>query len=330
MNRIAVAALASRTDWHLWSNRNFTRGQRAPGSLTRLGPDGQPAGLCPLKHTDVKAEITGFLARVNVTQEFGNSSQEKIEAVYTFPLPQNAAVDDMTLIVGDRVVRGKIKRREEARAIYDAARAAGQVAGSARSGAAQHLHAACRQHHAGRDRQDLDQLRRDAEIRSRLLRVRVSDGGGAALHSGQTDRKAGRRMGARHDARAGRLPHHAAGGQAGHAGGTRHLGRGEPGRRPSRERTHLPVARRGRTARGAEPGDGSPQGRRRDSQQGFHPELRRGGRADRRRRADPPDCRRRLLHADSSTPGPHFHTGCRAQGVGLRTGHFGIDVGRSD
>jgi Ca-activated chloride channel family protein len=77
----------------------------------------------------VKAEITGFLARVNVTQEFGNSSQEKIEAVYTFPLPQNAAVDEMTLTVGDRVVRGKIKRREEARAIYDAARAAGHVAG---------------------------------------------------------------------------------------------------------------------------------------------------------------------------------------------------------
>jgi Ca-activated chloride channel family protein len=101
----------------------------AQGSLTRLAPNGQPAGLCPLKHTGVKAEITGFLARVEVTQEFGNPYQDKIEAVYTFPLPQNAAVDDMTLIVGERVVRGKIKRREEARAIYEAARAAGRVAG---------------------------------------------------------------------------------------------------------------------------------------------------------------------------------------------------------
>jgi Ca-activated chloride channel family protein len=98
------------------------------GSLQVLGPDGKPAGLCPLKHTAVKANISGFLARVVVTQEFENPSQEKIEAVYTFPLPQNAAVDDMTMIVGDRTVRGKILRREEAQAVYEAAKSGGQVA----------------------------------------------------------------------------------------------------------------------------------------------------------------------------------------------------------
>jgi Ca-activated chloride channel family protein len=76
----------------------------------------------------VKADITGFLARVTVTQEFENPFSEKIEAVYTFPLPHDAAVDDMTMLVGGRVVRGKIKRREEAQKIYDAARAAGKVA----------------------------------------------------------------------------------------------------------------------------------------------------------------------------------------------------------
>ncbi len=88
-----------------------------------------PQGHCPLKHTEVNAEISGFLARVTVTQEFENPFEEKIEAVYTFPLPQNAAVDDMTMLVGDRLVRGKIKRREEAHAIYEAARAAGRVTG---------------------------------------------------------------------------------------------------------------------------------------------------------------------------------------------------------
>ena len=78
----------------------------------------------PLKHTDVKADISGFLSRVTVTQEFENPYKEKIEAVYTFPLPQNAAVvDDMTMNIGDRTVRDKIKRREEARTIYEAARA---------------------------------------------------------------------------------------------------------------------------------------------------------------------------------------------------------------
>src|SRR5215475_2345279 len=99
------------------------------GALQAIGRDGQPRADCPLKHTDVKAEVSGSLARVTVTQEFHNPFQEKIEAVYVFPLPQSAAVDDMTMIVGDRTVKGKIKRREEAQAIYEAAREAGQTAG---------------------------------------------------------------------------------------------------------------------------------------------------------------------------------------------------------
>jgi Ca-activated chloride channel family protein len=100
----------------------------APGALHVLDRAGRPAGLCPLEHTDVKAEISGPLSRVTVTQRFSNPSDATVEAVYTFPLPSGAAVDRMTMRVGDRVVSGKIKPREEARAIYDAARNAGQVA----------------------------------------------------------------------------------------------------------------------------------------------------------------------------------------------------------
>jgi Ca-activated chloride channel homolog len=98
------------------------------GALQIVDPDGKPKAVCPLKHTDVKAQISGFLSRVTVTQEFENPFKEKIEAVYTFPLPQNAAVDDMTMLVGDRTVRGKILRREEAEAVYEAAKTRGQTA----------------------------------------------------------------------------------------------------------------------------------------------------------------------------------------------------------
>ena len=98
------------------------------GSLTVLDPAGKKKTQCPLKQTTVKAAISGFLSRVNVTQEFENTFNEKIEAVYTFPLPQNAAVDDMVMVVGERTVRGKILRREEAKAVYDAAKTGGQVA----------------------------------------------------------------------------------------------------------------------------------------------------------------------------------------------------------
>ena len=107
--------------------------EAAPGKVTQgalevLDREGRPRAECPLKHTDVKAEVSGQLARVTVTQEFRNPFRDKIEAVYVFPLPQSAAVDDMTMIVGDRTIKGKIKRREEARAIYEEAREAGQMA----------------------------------------------------------------------------------------------------------------------------------------------------------------------------------------------------------
>ena len=99
-----------------------------PGSLQALDKSGKPAGACPLKHTDVKAEISGFLSRVTVTQEFTNPFPEKIEAIYTFPLPQAAAVDDMTMLIGERRVKGKIMRREEAQTAYNNAKQMGQVA----------------------------------------------------------------------------------------------------------------------------------------------------------------------------------------------------------
>ena len=52
----------------------------------------------------MRASVAGFVSRVTVTQEFENPFDEKIEAVYTFPLPRAAAVDDMTMLVGGRTV----------------------------------------------------------------------------------------------------------------------------------------------------------------------------------------------------------------------------------
>ncbi len=49
------------------------QGKETSGSLLAVDSSGKPKGACPLKHTDVKAEISGFLSRVNVTQEFENN-----------------------------------------------------------------------------------------------------------------------------------------------------------------------------------------------------------------------------------------------------------------
>ena len=85
---------------------------------------------CPLQHTDVHAQISGFVARVDVVQRFvGPEASGPVEAIYTFPLPEDAAVDRMEMRIGrERIVRGVLKRREEARKTYEAAKSAGKTA----------------------------------------------------------------------------------------------------------------------------------------------------------------------------------------------------------
>lgn len=126
---IAICALAW-TGAKLLSGTASAASQLPPrtGGLLIVDKHGHEPAPCPLKRTEVKAEISGFLNRVTVTQQFENPLSETIEAVYTFPLPQNSAVDDMTMWIGDRTVKGLIKPREEARAIYEAARNAGRTA----------------------------------------------------------------------------------------------------------------------------------------------------------------------------------------------------------
>ncbi|MDY6785631.1 MAG: VIT domain-containing protein [Cyanobacteriota bacterium] len=83
----------------------------------------------PLKHTDVQAKIAGNLSRVEVKQIFENPLTQTLEAVYTFPLPDEAAVDEMEIKIGDRVIKGNIKKREEAQQIYQQAKQEGRTAG---------------------------------------------------------------------------------------------------------------------------------------------------------------------------------------------------------
>jgi Ca-activated chloride channel family protein len=82
----------------------------------------------PLKHTDVKAWISGYIATVEVTQQYHNPYDAKIEAVYVFPLPHNAAVNEFLMVIGDRRIRGIIREREEAERIYEEAKRQGYVA----------------------------------------------------------------------------------------------------------------------------------------------------------------------------------------------------------
>ncbi|MEM9538824.1 MAG: VIT domain-containing protein [Cyanobacteria bacterium P01_E01_bin.42] len=108
-------------------NRN-TEPPTPAGGLFVSAEDGEPR-VFPLKHTEVKAKVSGNVSRVEVTQTFENPFSDPLEAIYVFPLPDEAAVDDMEIKIGDRIIEGDIKKREEAREIYERAREEGRTAG---------------------------------------------------------------------------------------------------------------------------------------------------------------------------------------------------------
>ncbi len=99
-----------------------------PGGLWVTSEQGKNQ-VFPLKNTSVKAQVSGNVSRVEVTQTFENPFENPLEAVYVFPLPDEAAVYDMEIRIGDRLIKGSIKKREEAQEIYERARAEGRTAG---------------------------------------------------------------------------------------------------------------------------------------------------------------------------------------------------------
>ena len=82
----------------------------------------------PLEHTDVRAVVTGPVAAVVVRQRFRNDSAQAIEAVYVFPLPDEASVHRMQFRIADRVVRAVVKEKAEARRAYEQAKSEGRAA----------------------------------------------------------------------------------------------------------------------------------------------------------------------------------------------------------
>ncbi len=82
----------------------------------------------PLQSTRADVDIAGVIARVRVTQVYKNTGKRPIEAIYVFPASTRAAVFGMRMTIGERVIEAEIEERQKARAIYDAAKAAGQSA----------------------------------------------------------------------------------------------------------------------------------------------------------------------------------------------------------
>ncbi len=102
-------------------------GQTPRSDLLVTGKDGELIPL-PLQHSSYHVKVAGILAETQVRQSYANPFSAKIEATYVFPLPEDAAVTDFIMVIGERKIRGLIREREEAKRIYEEAKSQGYVA----------------------------------------------------------------------------------------------------------------------------------------------------------------------------------------------------------
>ncbi len=76
----------------------------------------------PLKSSAAKVSIDGTIARVHLTQRYGNTGSVPIEAVYVFPASTRASVHGMTLSTGGKVIAARIRESVKAKEEYKAAK----------------------------------------------------------------------------------------------------------------------------------------------------------------------------------------------------------------
>ncbi|MCP4287378.1 MAG: trypsin, partial [Gammaproteobacteria bacterium] len=82
----------------------------------------------PLKRSSADVQLNGFFASVQLSQRYRNEGTQPINATYIFPGSTHAAVNGMTMTIGERRIVAKIKEKRAARQTFDEARKAGKSA----------------------------------------------------------------------------------------------------------------------------------------------------------------------------------------------------------
>jgi Ca-activated chloride channel family protein len=106
--------------------RGSAPGNEDRGLLLRSG-DGEPFAA-PSVGTAVSVRVTGIVARTRVTQVFVNPTRQWVEGIYVFPLADGAVVDSLRMTIGDRVLTGVVREKQQAAAVYEQAKQQGHRA----------------------------------------------------------------------------------------------------------------------------------------------------------------------------------------------------------
>ena len=95
------------------------------------GTPGPTRGFVPLQRSELRGEIVGPFATLQLRQIFGYTradSPQTVEALYRFPLPGDAAVTQVTVHFGEVAIVATLQMRAAAEAEYAEAKAAGRQA----------------------------------------------------------------------------------------------------------------------------------------------------------------------------------------------------------
>lgn len=85
---------------------------------------GEDNGLAIRSHKVVATINNGF-AKTEVDQVFANTTDKDMEAVYTFPLPKQASLSELSFWADGREILGEVVEKERARKIYEDQKAKG-------------------------------------------------------------------------------------------------------------------------------------------------------------------------------------------------------------
>jgi Ca-activated chloride channel family protein len=87
-------------------------------------------GWIPLPVADIRVDltVTGMMVQGRVSHSFVNPTDETIEVLYAYPMPDLAAVYSMEMRIGDRRIRSHVREKKEARRTYEAAKSTGRKA----------------------------------------------------------------------------------------------------------------------------------------------------------------------------------------------------------
>ncbi|RDH84565.1 MAG: hypothetical protein DIZ80_03600 [endosymbiont of Galathealinum brachiosum] len=107
----------------LFSSFSFAAGLLTPasGNLPAL----------QIKHHDVNVIIEDGYAITEVEQVFHNPNAQDLEAIYSFPVPEKAAVAEFTIWIDGKPVTGEVLEKQQARQVYEQEKSSGRETGLA-------------------------------------------------------------------------------------------------------------------------------------------------------------------------------------------------------